>query len=162
MHVSARNRPPLDIPTPPGHDAIPPEVMLAMMTPRPDSPAAAPRLSVLLVEDSLVQRQFAAAVLQQRHCAVQLARNGVEALDAMASRSFDLVLLDIDLPVLDGLGAVTAIRQRERAAGVRTRVVALTATADRAACLDAGMDEVLAKPLKLSDVDRLLRELISG
>jgi two-component system, sensor histidine kinase and response regulator len=129
------------------------------MSPTTGSPSAASRLNVLLVEDSMVQRRFAEAVLQQRNCAVQHARNGAEALDAFGSRSFDLILLDIELPVLDGFAVAAAIRQRERAAGTHTPLIALTAMADRATCLAAGVDEVLTKPLRISDLDRIFPAL---
>ncbi len=120
--------------------------------------------SLLLVEDNLVNRELALAILEQWNLRVQVACNGMEALRALREADYDLVLMDIQMPKLDGLEATTTLRNP--LSGVRNPhvvVVALTAHAmaeDRQLCLDAGMDDYLTKPLEphalLAILDRYL------
>ncbi|POA99324.1 hybrid sensor histidine kinase/response regulator [Chromobacterium sinusclupearum] len=103
---------------------------------------------VLLVEDNLVNQELAQAMLRNLGCEVELARNGEEALARCAQSRFDLVLMDCEMPVLDGWQTTRAIRERE-AGGERLTIIALTANAgagDRERCLQTGMDDYLAKP----------------
>ncbi|MFN3792678.1 response regulator, partial [Massilia sp.] len=104
--------------------------------------------AVLLVEDNAFNQQVGRELLQQAGAEVNVAGNGAEALDAMRSRRFDCVLMDVQMPVMDGLEATRRIRQDPQLAG--TLVIAMTANAgveDRARCLQAGMDEFLSKPV---------------
>jgi len=105
---------------------------------------------VLLVEDNPVNRELAAAMLEQAGCAVDMAENGRHAIECWSHGSYDLILMDCQMPVLDGLEATRGIRDAEREDGrSRVRIVALTANTfadDRARCRDAGMDDFLAKP----------------
>ena len=120
--------------------------------------------SILLVEDNLVNRELALAILEQWNLRVQVACNGMEAIQALREADYDLVLMDIQMPKLDGLEATATLRNP--LAGVRNPhvvVVALTAHAmaeDRQLCLDAGMDDYLTKPLEpralLAILDRYL------
>jgi signal transduction histidine kinase/CheY-like chemotaxis protein len=109
---------------------------------------------VLLVEDSAVNQEVAVAMLKGLGCDVRLAENGREAIDAVSRRRFDVVLMDCQMPEMDGFEATRSIRKREAArkgAARRVPIVALTANAlggDRARCLAAGMDDYLAKPFK--------------
>ena len=121
-----------------------------------DQPGAAQR--VLLAEDNDVNRMFVAALLSKLHVAVDTVTNGLEAVQAAGAHEYDLVLMDIRMPLLDGIEAARQIRARERTSGHRCRIVALTAspTPDVArAALAAGMDGVLGKPVsqqELADV----------
>ncbi|OON64597.1 hypothetical protein B0920_03555 [Massilia sp. KIM] len=104
--------------------------------------------AVLLVEDNPFNQQVARELLEQAGAAVAVANHGEEALAAMAGQRFDCVLMDIQMPVMDGLEATRRIRADPRLAD--TLVVAMTANAgvdDRARCLDAGMNEFLTKPV---------------
>jgi two-component system, sensor histidine kinase and response regulator len=88
-----------------------------------------------------------------------VAATGLEALLALEKESFDLVLMDVQMPVMDGLEATAAIREKEKATGRRQAVVALTAHAmkgDREKCLTAGMDGYLTKPIRPQELDQLL------
>ncbi len=111
----------------------------------------APRLdgcAVLLVEDNLFNQQVGRELLAQAGAAVVVAGNGQEALDEMARRRFDCVLMDVQMPVMDGLAATRRIRADPALAD--TLVIAMTANAgvdDRTRCLEAGMDEFLSKPV---------------
>ncbi len=108
----------------------------------------APR--VLVVEDNEVNQILAREILRSAGCEVDLACNGLEAIDARFRDVFDVVFMDCQMPVLDGLEATRRIRKREQAEGTsRTRIVALTANAiqgDRERCLAAGVDDYLTKP----------------
>lgn len=108
------------------------------------------RARVLLVEDNVVNQRVASGLLTRRGHAVTVAQDGREALDRLAHETFDLVLMDLQMPVMDGLEATVAIRERERTTGGHVRIVAMTAHAmssDRDRCLAAGMDGYLSKPI---------------
>jgi CheY-like chemotaxis protein len=101
---------------------------------------------VLLVEDNPINALLAHSLLEREGCIVDRAVGGDEAVSAAAAQAYDLILMDLRLPGLDGIAAARALRRR----GVQTPIVALTADAfeeDRRACLAAGMDDFLPKPL---------------
>src|SRR5262249_476958 len=142
----------------------PPTRPVSVAEPVPSLPAAAP-LRVLAGEDKELSASLLEKLLARRGHAVTLARNGRDALALAAGGGFDLLLLDVHMPELDGFQVVGAIRERERAVGGHLPVVALTARSrkeDRERCLAAGMDEFLSKPIKADDlyaaVDRLGRK----
>ena len=104
---------------------------------------------ILVVEDNPVNREIAKYMLRELGHEVVLREDGKQALDILEHESFDLVLMDCQMPVLDGFSATRELRLREQATGNRTPVIALTANAvkgDREACLEAGMDDYLSKP----------------
>ena len=109
---------------------------------------------VLLVEDNPVNQKLALAVLQKRGYVVTLAKNGQEAVDQWRAQHFSAVLMDMQMPVMDGIEATQAIRMLEAAQGrPRTPIIAMTANAmegDRQRCLDAGMDDYIPKPIKMA------------
>jgi len=113
---------------------------------------------VLVVEDQPLNREVAIGILSSLGLEVETAHNGKNALDIMQSQQFDIVLMDCEMPVMDGFTATTAVRQRE-AVGVHIPIIALTAdatSAGRAACLAAGMDDYLAKPFRREALHALL------
>ena len=104
---------------------------------------------ILLVEDNTFNQQIALEMLEEAGSSVCLANNGAEALDLLHQASFDCVLMDVQMPLMDGLEATRRIRSDPQLAD--TRVLAMTATAtndDRARCLAAGMDDFIAKPIQ--------------
>jgi signal transduction histidine kinase/ligand-binding sensor domain-containing protein/CheY-like chemotaxis protein len=112
----------------------------------------APRqvLRILLAEDNPVNQRVAARLLEKRGHQVALAANGREALDWLEREKFDLILMDVQMPELDGLETTAIIREREQREGGRIPIVALTAHAmqgDRERCIDAGMDNYVNKPI---------------
>lgn len=121
-----------------------------------------PRLSgrVLLAEDNPVNQEVASVMLQRLGVAMKIANNGQEALDLVQFESFDLVLMDCQMPVMDGFEATARIRERERNLGLPTiPIVALTANAisgDREDCLARGMDDYLSKPFSQQQLHELL------
>jgi PAS domain S-box-containing protein len=129
----------------------------------PDGPlrAPGPQRKVLLVEDDTVSREALALLLQTLHCDVTIAADGREAMQAIARKTFDLVLMDWQMPVMNGLEATTAIRAME-GTGRRTRIVGVTASSsrvERAQCRRAGMDSVLRKPVTLQRLQEVLNEV---
>jgi CheY-like chemotaxis protein len=120
--------------------------------------AAAHPLSILLAEDNPVNQRVATLMLQRMGYRADVAANGREAVDAVARRRYDLVLMDVQMPEMDGLQATREIRAR-LAPGLRPRIVAMTAnasTADRDQCLAAGMDDFLPKPVRQADLRQAL------
>jgi CheY-like chemotaxis protein len=127
----------------------------AAVPPGPALPSAAPdlapaTLSILVAEDHPVNQQLIRRLLERQGHHVTLAHNGREAVDATAARTFDLVLMDVQMPEMDGFQATAAIRARERTGGRRLPIVALTAHAmsgDAERCLAADMDAYITKPI---------------
>jgi signal transduction histidine kinase/ActR/RegA family two-component response regulator len=114
---------------------------------------------VLLVEDNPVNQKVAIRMLQKLGCVVELAENGQQALEKLERASYDIVLMDMQMPVMDGLTATRLLRQREQQTGHHQVVIALTANAmqtDRELCLEAGMDDYLSKPLTLDTLQVML------
>jgi PAS domain S-box-containing protein len=134
----------------------------------PDLPAEAPlfvtchtireeknRFRVLLAEDNAVNQRLAARLLEKRGHFVVVTSNGREALAALDKEKFDLVLMDIQMPEMDGLEATRAIRAREKDTGSHLRIIAMTAHAmegDREQCVAAGMDGYISKPIKAREL----------
>jgi signal transduction histidine kinase/DNA-binding response OmpR family regulator len=107
-------------------------------------------LRILLAEDTPVNQVVTVSILEKRGHRVSLARNGLEALEKLEKQPFDLVLMDVQMPVMDGLEATRRIREREKATGRHIPVIAMTAHAlsgDREMVLGAGMDDYLTKPI---------------
>jgi CheY-like chemotaxis protein/HPt (histidine-containing phosphotransfer) domain-containing protein len=116
-------------------------------------------LHILLAEDNVVNQKLAIRLLEKRGHHVVLACNGKEALAALEKGSFDLVLMDVQMPEMDGLEATTALREREQATGRHQPIVAMTALAmkgDRERCIAAGMDSYLSKPIRPQQLDAML------
>jgi len=122
----------------------------ATPVPAASAPVSQKSMRVLLAEDNLVNRAVAVGLLTRRGHHVEVAANGVEAVEALTRQAFDVVLMDVQMPVMGGLEATARIRDRERMLGTHTRIIALTAHAmqgDRDRCLAAGMDGYLSKPV---------------
>jgi signal transduction histidine kinase/DNA-binding response OmpR family regulator len=143
----------------PGQRAVLPSSML---------PAELPdrRLHVLLAEDNAVNQRLAASLLERRGHKVTIAANGREALTAVTGATFDVVLMDVQMPEMGGFEATAAIRALETQRGdTRRPIIAMTAHAmkgDRERCLAAGMDEYLTKPLDARQLCALVEELAGG
>ena len=117
-------------------------------------------LRILLAEDNVVNQKLALRLLQQMGYRADLASNGIEAVESVQRQTYDVVLMDVQMPELDGLDATRRICALLAPAD-RPRIVAMTANAmqgDREACLEAGMDDYLTKPIR---VERLVEALNS-
>ncbi|MCB9541399.1 MAG: response regulator [Myxococcales bacterium] len=116
---------------------------------------------VLLVEDNPINQKVAIHMVERLGATVTLAQNGAEAIKCVADETFDLILMDCQMPVMDGLEATRRIRRLNN--GRTVPVVALTADAvagQRDRCIDAGMNDYLSKPLRMSDLERTLGALL--
>ncbi len=140
----------------------------ARRLPQPASGRSAPQpgemrpLRILLAEDSFTNQRLALGVLSKWGHQVTLANNGREAVEAWAQGEFDLVLMDISMPEMDGYQATAAIREHEAQCGGRIPIIALTAHAmkgDREQCLAAGMDGYVSKPLRIPELREVLGKI---
>ena len=112
-------------------------------------------LRILLAEDSLYNQKLAVALLERRGHQVVVANNGSEAVAAAQAQPFDLVLMDVQMPDMDGLEATLAIRAQEAGTGRHLPIIAMTAQAmkgDRERCLESGMDDYLTKPVRAAEL----------
>jgi two-component system sensor histidine kinase/response regulator len=124
-----------------------------------------PPLRVLLAEDNVVNQKLALGILENQGHQVTIARTGLEAVQLSESRPFDLILMDVQMPVMDGFEATKTIREREAETGMHTPIIAMTAHAmkgDRERCLAAGMDEYIAKPIRIAQLKELLIALLGS
>jgi len=122
-----------------------------------------PPLNILLVEDNLINQKLASRLLEKAGHAVTVANNGKEAVDQVAVREFDLILMDISMPEMDGLEATQEIRRNESDSRRRLPIVALTANAmvgDRERCLAAGMDHYVTKPVQTQVLSETMAEVL--
>ena len=128
-----------------------------LQTPRGATSAHVPPRRVLLVEDNEINRRVALGLLHSRGHQTVVAANGQEAVNTLAEQEFDVVLMDMQMPVMDGYEATAAIREREHQTGGHIPIVAMTAEAlkgDRERCLAAGMDDYVSKPIVPAEMYR--------
>jgi two-component system sensor histidine kinase/response regulator len=122
-------------------------------------------LRVLLAEDNVINQTIAVRVLEKRACIVTVAENGQAALHACETQSFDLILMDIQMPGMDGLEATAAIRKQEISTGAHMPIIAMTAHAlkgDRERCLAAGMDGYVSKPIRTIELFAAMESVMHG
>ena len=120
---------------------------------------------VLVAEDHPVNRKLVTKMLEKRLLIPVLVTNGTEVLRALESDTFDLILMDVQMPGMDGLQTTAAIRENEKATGLHIPILAMTAHAmnrDREKCLEAGMDAYLSKPVKPSELYAAIEELLTN
>ncbi len=120
-------------------------------------------LRVLLAEDNIVNQRLAVGVLSKLGCIVTVAGNGRIAVNEFERNEFDVVLMDVQMPDMDGFQATQTIRQREKISGRHIPIIAMTAHAmqgDRERCLAAGMDDYLSKPVRIRDLSETLTQVL--
>ncbi|MCL4112023.1 UNVERIFIED_CONTAM: hypothetical protein GTU68_034526 [Idotea baltica] len=118
--------------------------------PQPDDSPIVPELNILLVDDGLVNQTVATELLRNMGHKVSVAMNGREAVDAWSNAAFDVILMDLQMPVMDGAEATRTIRAQEKETDQHIPIIAMTAAAmqgDRERCLNAGMDDYMSKPI---------------
>ncbi len=118
-------------------------------------------LRVLVAEDSSLNQALAVRLLERQGHTVTVVSNGKEAVQALQDGEFDLVLMDVEMPEMDGLTATRSIRATESRLGGRVPIVAVTSNDNREQCLNAGMDAYLPKPLNPDLLHRALDEVLS-
>ncbi|MCH7729374.1 MAG: response regulator, partial [Planctomycetes bacterium] len=122
--------------------------------PTVESPTIRP-LRILLAEDNFINQKLALGLLEPEGHEVTVVTNGAEAVQAVMSNDFDLVLMDVQMPELDGFDATRQIREHEKQTSTHLPIIAMTAHAmkgDRERCLEAGMDDYLAKPIRITEL----------
>jgi osomolarity two-component system sensor histidine kinase NIK1 len=122
------------------------------------------KLNILLVEDNLLNQRIVTFSLKKFNHDVVIANNGLEALERFREKKFHVILMDIMMPVMDGLEATIKIREEEQLTGVETRtpIIALTANTmdnDRDKCISYGMDEFMSKPFDIGRLKTIFKEL---
>ena len=123
------------------------------------------RLRILLAEDNRTNQILATRLLEKRGHDVVVAGSGEEALEALEKQAFDLVLMDVQMPTMDGLQATRAIRKAELKSGKHIPIIAMTAHAmvgDMERCLEAGMDDYITKPIRPQQLVELLERYTAG
>ena len=154
-----------DLPFLPAREAAPSEEAAGAgkSSPSRSAPRQSERpLNILLAEDDLINREVAMAYLQRRNCRVTVAHDGQAAVDAFLKDTYDLALIDVQMPQLDGLEATARIRKLEQSGG-HTPIIALTAhtlQGYREKCLTAGMDDFLAKPLTAESLYAVIEKYV--
>ena len=129
--------------------------------PRSGSRSTRPRLNVLLAEDNAVNQLLASRILEILGHQVTVVSNGREALSAAKAGRFDLIVMDVQMPEMDGFEATAAIRELEKSSGEHIPIIAMTAHAmkgDRERCLAAGMDGYVSKPIRVADVEEAVAQ----
>ena len=124
-----------------------------------------PAMRILVAEDSLVNQKLAVGLLEKHGHSVVIARNGKEAIGAWVAQEFDVVLMDVEMPEMDGFEATGVIRAEERQKGTHIPIIAMTAHAmrgDRERCLNAGMDDYISKPIRTQDFFKKLQAVLAS
>ncbi len=121
------------------------------------------KLRILLAEDNPVNRALAVRLLEKRGHQVEVAQNGREVMAVLETQSFDLVLMDVQMPEMDGFQATAAIREKEKTTGSHLRIIAMTAHAmkgDKERCLAAGMDGYVSKPIETEQLFEVIESKV--
>ena len=121
------------------------------------------RLNILLAEDNIVNQKMAVRMLEKRGHTVVIASDGRETLATLEQQQFDVVLMDVQMPQMDGFEVTASIREKEKATGAHIPIVAMTAYAmkgDRERCLEAGMDGYVGKPIKAQELFDAIESLV--
>jgi signal transduction histidine kinase/streptogramin lyase/ActR/RegA family two-component response regulator len=142
------------------HQVSPP----ALALPAGSSPEQQRKLRILLAEDHVVNRKLAVRLLEKHGHSVDVASNGRAAVSAVEGADYDLILMDVQMPEMDGISATVAIREKERENGKHLPIIAVTAHAmkgDKERCLDAGMDGYITKPIKVAELLAAIERVMS-
>ena len=143
---------------------IPDEAALLQKTPKPPTAEHLHPVHILVAEDNPINAKLARALLEKQGHKVTLVSNGLEAVRATEESAFNVVIMDVQMPEMDGIAATQEIRAREKQNGTYLPIIALTANAmkgDSETCLEAGMDEYLTKPLQKNALEEALLKVVS-
>lgn len=123
-----------------------------------------PGLKVLLVEDYFINQEVTTEMLEMMDCQVDLAEDGLQGLQMAKDNYYDLIIMDLQTPGIDGIEATKRIRKLDNATA-KTKIIALTASAlpgDREKCINAGMDDYISKPMEINTLEDKLKKYFSG
>lgn len=134
---------------------------------KPGNETIKPAISkkILVVEDDEINRNLLCKLLERKHFGFETASNGKEAVESVALEEFDLILMDVQMPVMDGFSATAVIRQKESESDKHTPIIALSAFAlngDKEKCLEQGMDDYVPKPVDINDLYEKINKWIKG
>ena len=132
---------------------------------RSDMPTPSRPMKILVAEDNPINQKFVQVALKKAGHVITSVTDGRQAVDAINRESFDLVLMDVQMPEMDGFEATSRIRQYQKESGVHIPIVAMTANAmkgDREKCIEAGMDDYLSKPVKVRELLEVLEKINSS
>lgn len=116
---------------------------------------------VLVADDSDVARHFVRVKLEKLGCKVEVAVDGMEAVKAVSNKHFDLILLDIFMPELDGMETLSRIRESQRDSADKSIIYAMTAGPNLETCIQAGFDGLLTKPINIDDLRKIAEDCLS-
>jgi len=122
-------------------------------------------MAILLAEDDLINQRVAVGILQKQGYSVHVAANGRRALEFLEKHQIDLVLMDVQMPIMDGIEVTKIIREKEKVSAQHMPIIAMTAHAmkgDRERCLDAGMDGYISKPVKMAELEKEIESVFSA
>ena len=139
-----------------------PAAPASRIAPRPQGPAAVSAARVLLAEDNAVNQKVALHLLAAIGYRADVAANGLEVLEALRRQHYDIVLMDVQMPEMDGLEAARHIVAEQPDRAKRPWIIAITANAiqgDREICLEAGMDDYVSKPIRKAELAEALRRV---
>ena len=114
--------------------------------------------SVLIAEDNIINQKVAVKLLNRFCENIDVVENGRLAVDAVKKNSYDMIFMDLQMPVMDGIEATKEIRKWENENGIHTNIIALTAHAqksDEEKCFEAGMDDFISKPFKVEELEKI-------
>jgi len=120
------------------------------------------KLSILLVEDQIINRKIVIQLLERKGYKVSIAVNGKEAVDKTKKERFNIILMDVQMPVMDGFEATIQIREYEKSKKIHTPIVAMTAHAmkgDKEKCIAVGMDYYISKPVNPEELYNTIEEV---
>jgi CheY-like chemotaxis protein len=121
------------------------------------------KLKILLAEDNIINQKVATGLVENMGHSVRIAGDGTEVLSIMDTESFDVILMDVQMPNMDGFDATRTIREREKLSGAHIPIIAMTAYAmkgDREKCFEVGMDGYVSKPINVNELEQALDDLI--
>jgi CheY-like chemotaxis protein len=130
----------------------------------PESTPRQAKVRILVAEDNPVNQRIAVRILEKAGYQAEAVSDGKQALEALAKNDYDLVLMDVQMPEMDGFQATMEIRRLEAATG-RTPIIAMTAnamTGDRERCLAAGMDDYIGKPVRLEELQKMIERWVGA
>ena len=116
-----------------------------------------PNLNILVVDDNRVIRELVTRQLAKLGCQSETAVDGKDALDKLSLKTYDVVLMDVQMPEMDGITATQELRRLEKESGKHTTVIALTGHGSRLECIEAGMDDYIAKPMNIATLKGTLQ-----